>query len=64
LCFDNKDYKKFICNYWDENEKFCFRNLAAREKWRMDVSVVTAVYIVERVILEKNEKFEMKPKVH
>jgi hypothetical protein len=30
----------------------------------MDVSVVTAVYIVERVILEKNEKFEMKPKVH
>ena len=30
----------------------------------MDISVVTAVYIVERVILEKNEKLENKPRVH
>jgi hypothetical protein len=30
----------------------------------MHISVVTAVYIVERVILEKNEKFENMPKLH
>jgi hypothetical protein len=30
----------------------------------MDMSVVTAVYIVERAIVEKNEKLEKKPKRH